>query len=919
MDRVAGFVGSVQLRLKIDQATSNTDDPTPIWQLDELAQAVGSQGDNVNAAVDHIVRRLGNKAPNVKQKALRAVRHLCTKGSPEFRRQMAKHSSVIRELTGFRCEPDPFKGDIPWKRVQQLAQEALASLHGGSEGAGPSSGPTMTSSSLGGRIQGFGSDAAGAYSSPGTGSGGGGLGSASRSSGRMVGFGSDSLRSSGGGGSAQGGFSSGGGLGGFSSSRVAGASGYTAVSSGAGGRVGGGGGGQGLLGSFSSGVQSLRASMSRAPQDSLLAEDGYSGANGDAGGDYGRGAVPPGAGAAAAAAAAAGGSQQQEARAVDKVCTPAGLRAAPDREDLQAFVEAVSSLDGREVARLLQERMERGPWQATLRALCAVEAVIESGSSAPCGEIAVHFQANPDPIRRASGSPQASVRQRASKVLKLIGDETLPRGGGAAPAAAAPPAPSQVNLMSDLLGEPEQPAEAVGAPSTALALDADLLGGSASPAAASQQASHLGVADLLGGLEVPSEQHQQQQQQQEAVVQAASSGGGVGSAPLAEDLFSGLSVPAGGQRAGPGGAAASLGDLLGGPSTAAAAAAAQRPAPGDPFGGLAAPTSQQQQQQQQPHQAYQQQQPLGLAAAVATGPAGGDLFSGLSMGGSTGSGSVSSAANGLAGVQMPAAGPSARAPSGSIPPAGRASRTPQGSNNLDDLLSGLNISTHHGPQQPMKASAGHAQQAQHAAQFAGQQGAAGVGMGAGAPLMQPQQFGGMMPGGAPGATTGLMQQQGQPQPGFAAPYGASAFAPASQLGFTNLAPQQQQQAFLMQQQQQQQMLMMQMGLSPLQQAALLQQQQLAAMQRGMVPGAAAMGFGQGVGPVGGAGIGAGGGQVPFMMGIQPPQVPVASRAGSKGPVPLEEFHDTISHQPPAAHAKDASFDFIGDHLKNLKK
>jgi hypothetical protein len=42
---------------------------------------------------------------------------------------------------------------------------------------------------------------------------------------------------------------------------------------------------------------------------------------------------------------------------VEKICTPAGLRAAPDREDLQAFVEAVSSLDGNEVARLLQERM----------------------------------------------------------------------------------------------------------------------------------------------------------------------------------------------------------------------------------------------------------------------------------------------------------------------------------------------------------------------------------------------------------------------------------------------------------------------------------------------------------------------------------------------------------------------------------
>lgn len=35
---------------------------------------------------------------------------------------------------------------------------------------------------------------------------------------------------------------------------------------------------------------------------------------------------------------------------------------------------------------------ERGSWQEVLRALCAVEAVVSQGSSAACGEIAVHFQ-----------------------------------------------------------------------------------------------------------------------------------------------------------------------------------------------------------------------------------------------------------------------------------------------------------------------------------------------------------------------------------------------------------------------------------------------------------------------------------------------------------------------------------------------
>lgn len=34
-------------------------------------------------------------------------------------------------------------------------------------------------------------------------------------------------------------------------------------------------------------------------------------------------------------------------------------------------------------------------WQAVLRALCALEAVIQHGSSVPCGEVAIHFQVRP--------------------------------------------------------------------------------------------------------------------------------------------------------------------------------------------------------------------------------------------------------------------------------------------------------------------------------------------------------------------------------------------------------------------------------------------------------------------------------------------------------------------------------------------
>jgi hypothetical protein len=45
------------------------------------------------------------------------------------------------------------------------------------------------------------------------------------------------------------------------------------------------------------------------------------------------------------------------ARLVNRLCTPGGLRAAPDRSYLQAFVEGMSSLDGTEVAKLLEEKL----------------------------------------------------------------------------------------------------------------------------------------------------------------------------------------------------------------------------------------------------------------------------------------------------------------------------------------------------------------------------------------------------------------------------------------------------------------------------------------------------------------------------------------------------------------------------------
>lgn len=67
---------------------------------------------------------------NPLHQALKLVTHIGRKGSSDLRRLMARRSGAVRDLLHYRCDPDPFKGDTVWKRVQEYAQEALNAIHG---------------------------------------------------------------------------------------------------------------------------------------------------------------------------------------------------------------------------------------------------------------------------------------------------------------------------------------------------------------------------------------------------------------------------------------------------------------------------------------------------------------------------------------------------------------------------------------------------------------------------------------------------------------------------------------------------------------------------------------------------------------------------------------------------------------------
>ncbi|KAA6426541.1 MAG: VHS domain-containing protein [Trebouxia sp. A1-2] len=483
---------------KLEEATSAKDDVAPMYLLDEIAQLANGGGETAQGLADATIKRLGNRSPV----ALRLIKHVSNKGASEYRRAICKQAKEIRELTHYKGDPDPFKGDVLNQKVRDAAKETLDAIFQATDTnySSNSTKPTLTN-----RIQGFGSTNSSEPAQSST-SSRGNLGNYSG------GFSSSSNNNN----SSNGG---GGGMVGFGNPRFDSSSSNNSS-----------GNSSGVNKWLPASVANKLDSLSMLPKDragGLRFEGNHGYSSGEdspqrhsSSHTYTHPNLPqdpqrapltstPTYGQSYSQASPSGRSGD-EAHLVDDMCTPGGLRAQPDREDLRLFVENAASLNGTTVAELLQAKMERGSWQEVLRALCAVEAVVSQGSSAACGEIAVHFQANADVVRGAMKSPQASVRQCAMRVFKLLGGDTLPQPSHAPASASAVAAP---DLMGNLLGEEETPA---AAPQDFLG---DLLGDNtaASPATAADtggmfagldvgssntQAAAPQVSSLLSGLDV---------------------------------------------------------------------------------------------------------------------------------------------------------------------------------------------------------------------------------------------------------------------------------------------------------------------------------------------------------------------------------------------------------------------------------
>lgn len=99
---------------------------------------------------------------------------------------------------------------------------------------------------------------------------------------------------------------------------------------------------------------------------------GYS--SGEEGSYLGPAALPSAPAAASSlsahSTAAPPATEGEEQRLVDGICTPGGLRAQPDRADLQTFVESIGHLNGERIVELLTVKMVCGSLWAAGAPLC---------------------------------------------------------------------------------------------------------------------------------------------------------------------------------------------------------------------------------------------------------------------------------------------------------------------------------------------------------------------------------------------------------------------------------------------------------------------------------------------------------------------------------------------------------------------
>lgn len=360
----------------IDGATSDEDKVAPVYKLEEICELLRSSHVSIVKEVsEFIFKRLQHKSPIVKQKALRVIKYAVGKSGVEFRREMQRNSVAVRQLIHYKGQPDPLKGDALNKSVRETAQEALSAIFAGEDNTKPPPQEGLTQ-----RIQGFGntnfdmpSDDKKSFLSD------------------MVGIGSATIKH---------------GLNTFSQSQS-----HNKNDSGT-------YRGPNLRRSLTN--ESSYSDSKELSSQSVVSSRSTTNASGPWGQDLKTSQVDNENGSASSSYS---NEKSREERLLDTIVTSGGVRLQPTRDALQVFLTEASKLNALALSHALEVKLQSHMWQVRVKAICVLEAIVRKKDDEHFSIVTSYFTENIDSVVKCSESPQASLREKANKVLVLLDGE----------------------------------------------------------------------------------------------------------------------------------------------------------------------------------------------------------------------------------------------------------------------------------------------------------------------------------------------------------------------------------------------------------------------------------------------------------------------------------------------------------------
>ncbi|KAE8688568.1 VHS domain-containing protein [Hibiscus syriacus] len=361
----------------IDGATSDEDKVTPVHKLEEICELLRSAHVSiVKELSEFILKRLNHKSPIVKQKALRLIKYAVGKSGVEFRREMQRNSVAVRQLFHYKGQPDPLKGDALNKAVRETAHEAISAIF--AEENNTSKPPPADDFNK--RIEGFGNSN---FEMP----------SNEKKSflSEVVGIGSSSIKQ---------------GISSFTQGRSV---------------------RKNDNGNYKSPTlrRSLTTEIDHSDRYDPIELHNYTRevSRNTSSGSWGLDSRVLKAETSVDSSSNHSESKTREERLLETIVTSGGVCLQPTRDAIQAFLMEAAKIDALALSCALESKLLSPVWQVRMKAMCVLESILRRKEDEHFVIVASYFTENKDIVLRCSESPQASLREKANKVLILLNGE----------------------------------------------------------------------------------------------------------------------------------------------------------------------------------------------------------------------------------------------------------------------------------------------------------------------------------------------------------------------------------------------------------------------------------------------------------------------------------------------------------------